>query len=140
MGRQVKNSSLALESSLFSLSAVSQIFLKVFVRECNESSSERLPPGGACLFSSSRSQASADSRRDRLAPPQVASQPMSDTAASPRASPEDAVKEPASKRLPDELWVTVLHQLGYKTLLHARCICKRFERLLEVRRRSYEWV
>ncbi|BGP11119.1 hypothetical protein JCM10049v2_007018 [Rhodotorula toruloides] len=56
---------------------------------------------------------------------------MSDNAASPRASPEAAVKEPASMRLPDETWVSIFRLLGYKTLLHVRRICKRFKDLLE---------
>ncbi|GAA6053526.1 hypothetical protein NBRC10513_000236 [Rhodotorula toruloides] len=56
---------------------------------------------------------------------------MSDNAASPRTSPEPAVKESASMRLPDETWVSIFRLLTYKTLLHVRGVCKRFKGLLE---------
>ncbi|EGU11411.1 Proteophosphoglycan ppg4 [Rhodotorula toruloides ATCC 204091] len=61
----------------------------------------------------------------------IAFETMSDNAASPRTSPEPAVKESASMRLPDETWVSIFRLLTYKTLLHVRGVCKRFKGLLE---------
>lgn len=58
---------------------------------------------------------------------------MSLEAIETREVPRAGLTSPSALRLSDELWVRIFSQLGYKTLLHARGICRRLKALLEVR-------
>lgn len=81
------------------------------------------------LSPSSASLALSGSARDGLADDSLASEIMLD----PLTSTREASVPVHTSVLSDEIWKSILLRMDYKTLGHARAVCKKFKQLLEVR-------